>query len=273
MKKNFIWKVLIPSLITLSPFILFLIMKLFNKSFTEKVIILIADRLFGSISEDVINLLGNVLGLFICLVLSSIILRAFRKRNKEKIFNEEDGYFDYPYFVYFYVSKVLNYGTCSLINVPVEKQFRLVLNRTFGDFKQGDYTHIEDEVIEEMEFFDKTSFEVNLILSDTYPLDKQKLPSNKQELPTYKIQSRANPDNLRVYNEKFVNQARIIVSNLSQKYNRINVFSYANPRHNYEIINACFRTGKRSGFSEVYVYRAGEKPNYLFKKGFKIKNN
>src|SRR5690625_401447 len=270
MNKNLFWKVSLPTLIILLPFIILGILQLFNKNLSEEVIVLIVNYLFEPISGDMLKFWGNFIGLLICTILACIILKSFRKRNKDRIFNEEDNYYEYSYFTYFYASKILNYGTMSLINIPIEMQYLLVLNRTFESYKVGNYTEIDADVVEERIFFHTDSKEVNFLLSDTYPLAKQKIPNDKQDLPTYIIQSRKMPDGLRIYNQKFVDQIIRVVYELSERYDRVNIFSYTNPRHNYEIINSCFRTGNRSGFSEVYVYKATGKPHYSFEHGIEI---
>lgn len=271
MKKFLFWKVVFPTLIIISPSIILLIFKLFNKRFLKGVIELVLDHKYGEhIRQDMLDMFGVFMHLFICIILIYFILKLFRKRNKNKIFNREDGYYDIPYFIFFYAAKILNYQSISLINVPIEMQYRLVLNRTFEKFEVGNYKEITNNIEEQKLFLNKDSDEINLLLSDTYPLDTKKIPNTKRKLPTYIIQSRKKTDGVRIYNQHFVEHIKKVVSELSKNYNRVNIFSYTNPKHNYEIINSCFRTGNRSGFSKVYVYKA-EKPKYTFESGVRVK--
>ena len=143
------------------------------------------------------------------IVLMLLTLFKIRKYNSEKLFNTKNVYHDYPYMWYWICAKILGYTKCNLKRVPIYLEFKLVLEDTFSEYDVGtedDYPKIENE---EIEIYKKNwntgSQEINLILSDTYPIIESQLPARKSTLPILAI-VRKRSDKSRYYSPRFVSK-------------------------------------------------------------------
>lgn len=205
------------------------------------------------------------------------ILSKIRKYNKEKMFNTQNVYHDYPYLWYWFCAKILGYEKCNLKLVPIFAQFRLALNDTFPEYDVGaedDYTVLEDEHIDiKKKNYGQVSKEINLVLADTYPIDDRQIPIGKRNLTTIAIERRR-PDLSRYYSPKFVAKIVDEVRNLPINVKDINVYATTNPKHTLKISRNAFKLAERGNVEKLVVFQQERKGNRKFmKKGKTIYNN
>ena len=154
-----------------------------------------------------------------------VVLFIIRKWNKTYMFNRGNYYKQYRYGWYRICSKILGYSECNLIQVPIYMQFKLVLNDTD---------------------------EVNVMISDTYPLSLSQLPEIKKNIPTLLI-SRNNTNDVNRYDSPelvrcVVNEVRSLNNNIK----KVNVYATTNPLNTK---NIAFKLGGRDNFNEVRVFQ------------------
>lgn len=187
--------------------------------------------------------------------LSIILLIILRKSNKEKLINSGNDYFHMSYYYFFIASKVLGFGKVTLIRVPIQLQYKLVINDTFNE------TIVDTNVTEKIEDvkvlylnIDNPSNEINFILSDTYITKLNEIPQSKLDLPTVIIERAAEFNGIRTINPKFIEEVRKQTNVYRNHYDQINIFATTNTNHNKAIFEQCFKNGNRTGFKKVVVY-------------------
>ena len=128
-----------------------------------------------------------------------VVLFIIRKWNKTYMFNRGNYYKQYRYGWYRICSKILGYSECNLIQVPIYMQFKLVLNDTFDKYNCGEFDKKENDTISVSKSnFSHETDEVNVMISDTYPLSLSQLPEIKKNIPTLLI-SRNNTNDVNRY--------------------------------------------------------------------------
>lgn len=207
--------------------------------------------------------LGDVV---ISIFVAIVVLVYFRRENREVIFNQQNVYYDYSYAWYLIFGKFLGYKTCNLAGVPIYMQFKLVLNDTFLKY---DYGNINEEISEEvikvkLKNENEGVKEVNLIISDTYPIKGKQLAESKKGLYSIKISRNNKTDNNRYKSPELVktvvNQLRI----LPEGIDRVNVFSTTNPYNTYQIITQAFKLYDRGNIHNIVVYQQSNVEERVF---------
>lgn len=207
------------------------------------------------------------------ILLFVLVLFSIRKVNNKCMFNKGDIYKDYPYFWYWLCAKILGYTECNLILVPIYMQFKLVINDTFSKYYCGELNKKENDVIVVNKInFTEISDEINLIISDTYPLKETQIPKSKRLYPTIII-SRDNVEDHNRYNSpelvrKVVNEVR----NLPAYVKIVNIYATTNPQNTMNIARDAFKLGGRSNLDLIIVFqqkRVGD-PRKFEKKGIVI---
>ena len=205
---------------------------------------------------------GNV---YIGVVLLFMIIAAFHRLNRSRTLNRGNRYHDHTMLWYWLCSKILGYGTCSLVRVPIATQFKLVLNDTFDKYDFGEITEEsdKDDLIEASPLPDSADFpsssdqpgEVNLLISDTFPIGFELLPDVCRENAAVTVRRIANTTSFaRRYSPKLVDDVTNVVRKLPQG-SRVNVFATTNPKNTYEIVEKAFKTGGRDNLNALYVYK------------------
>lgn len=208
--------------------------------------------------------LGLFLGLF-CLI-------GIRKLNKECMFNKGDEYKNYPYIWYWICAKILGYSECNLILVPVYMQFKLVIKDTFEKYYCGNMNRKENDVVSVNQInYSNASNEVNLMISDTYPLNINQMPVSKRGKPTILV-SRDNITDRNRYDSPELVQAIVNeVRNLPQHFRKINIYASTNPQNTMKIAQDAFKVGERGNLDLVTVFpQKGAADNWKFEKKGKI---
>lgn len=210
------------------------------------------------------------------IIVMLFVLSQIRKTNKEKLFNTKNVYHDYPYIWYWICAKILGYVKCNLKRVPIYLQFKLVLEDTFSEYDVGtedDYPKIENEEIEiHKKNWNVDSHEINLVLSDTYPIKKNQLPAAKSILPTLVV-IRNRPNKSRYYSPQFVSKIVDEVRNLPRTETFVNIFATTNPKHTRQIVENAFKMAERGNVKKLVVFPQSNKGMRRFKRKGKIMYN
>lgn len=214
---------------------------------------------------------SGVLGLLI----GFFVLKKIRVSNKEFMFNQGNCYKDYPYWWYWFCSKILGYSNCSLVLVPIYMQFKLVMNDTFANYYCGEYTKKDNDniTVRKINYSNiQLEDELNLIISDTYPLYENQLPDLTISKPIILI-SRDNSSDFNRYDSpnlvsKVVNETR----KLPQNIKKINIFATTNPKNTMNIAKNAFKLGERGNLELITVFQQMSSDNYkrFEKKGIVI---
>lgn len=207
--------------------------------------------------------LGDVV---ISIAVAVVVLFFVRKENKEVIFNQKNVYYDYSYAWYLIFGKFLGYKTCNLAGVPIYMQFKLVLNDTFPKY---DYGNINEEISEEvikvkLKNENENIKEINLIISDTYPIKGKQLAESKKGLYSIKISRDNKTDNNRYKSSKLVKTVVNQLRKLPEGIDRVNVFSTTNPYNTYQIITQAFKLHSRENTNNIVVYQQSNVGERIF---------
>ena len=192
------------------------------------------------------------IGLFF-LILAWLIIK---NSNKTAMFNKGNYYKKNIYVWYWACSKILRYSECNLIQVPIYMQFKLVLNDTFEKYNCGEFSKKENDTVSvNKSNFSSAIDEVNIMISDTYPLSLNQLPDIKKNLPTLLI-SRSNTNDFNRYDSpelvgRVVNEVRGLNNNIK----KVNVYATTNPLNTKNIVSSAFKLGGRDNFNEVRVFQ------------------
>lgn len=199
------------------------------------------------------------------------LLVKIRKLNKEAVFNKGNSYKKYWYGWYWICSKILGYSECNLIQVPIYMQFKLILNDTFEKYNYGMFPEKRNDLISVQKTnFTHSTNEVNIMISDTYPLSTNQLPIIKEKLPTILI-SRDNIGDFNRYNspeliQYVVNEVR----NLPYTTKKVNVYATTNPLNTFNIVSNAFKLGGRENLDEVRVFQQEKEGRRKFKEKGKV---
>lgn len=209
------------------------------------------------------------------------MLRLFHERNAKRVLNRGNRYHDRTMPEYWLASKVLGYGTCDLIRVPIPTQFKLLLSDTFDNYCTGpdDYyqTPEDDDAICE-QLVPKgiegvTSDAVNLIIADTYPISIDQIPECVRAYKTLYIKRTGTTEkSVRYYSPELVKRVTEAVRGLPNG-TQLNLFATTNPKNTQDIACKVFKLGSRTNISELNVYRQeydATESKWIFTKPVKI---
>lgn len=205
------------------------------------------------------------------LLLSIFVLFQIRKANKTCMFNKGDAYKNYPYWWYWICANILGFTECSLILVPPDLQFKLVIRDTFAKYYCGEYEKKINDIVSVIKMnSSNSSNELNILIADTYPLQVSQIPRDKKSKSTILI-SRDNAVDHNRYNspelvQKVVNEVR----NLPLNIKKINIYSTTNPQNAMKIAQDAFKLGERSSLDTITVFRQKRTGNRNFEKKGKV---
>lgn len=228
------------------------------------------EYIFKDRKSEYINILGDLLYWLVPLVISIIIIIFIRRINKDKLFNNWGKFYaDIPFSMFWIAGKLLNYGQVNLIGIPVHLQFKIVIYKTFRTIDAGICPPIDEESVEIKHLnWERFNGDINLILSDTYKVELEKIPKERQQLPTIVI-TRKSSDRERKYSPKFINAIQNEFSNSQDRFKKINLFAYTNTKHTFEIASNFYTIG-RSNLDYLMVHQP-ERETFNFTKCYKIK--
>ena len=202
------------------------------------------------------------------------VLLVIRKFNQGFVMNRKHVYHDYCYAWYWFCAKLLGIKSCDLVLVPIYMQFKLVIRATFPEYPldETEYPVIENEsesMVSETNQEEPTR-EINLVLEDTYAIEKRQIPKSKQEYRTIKISRNNGADNSRHFSQKYIETIIKCVRGLNGKL-LINVYATTNPLNTKHIAKRAFGLGARGNVEHLYVFQQRRDERRRFEeKGRKI---
>lgn len=188
-----------------------------------------------------------------------VFFKFIRPSNKEIMMNTGNLYHDHFYAWYWFCSKILGYGKCGLVRVPVSMQFKLIIRDTFSQYDWGldsEYKEVKNDPIGvEKTSTENTNTIVNIVLADTYPLAKDLMPESTKDIPTIYIQrENNNTDSVRCYSNDFIETVLNTVRHLPNNIHIVNLYPATNPKHNYYIAQDVFKMADRSNITGLVIY-------------------
>lgn len=201
---------------------------------------------------------------FACIILFIAGLFFVRRINKEKEFAPTDIYGDYSIFIYYIAWLVVGYKRVNLKLKPIPLQFQL-LNIIFL------------ECFDDTEYFDrdykynvsykgkinKNTKEINIVVSDTYPIEISKLPQNVINNYTIFI-SRDEEKGVRIISKNLIELLIKEVQKSKKHCKKFNLFLSTPASTNKLIFQQVFQTGLRDKFT-INVYQQDNENNFMFK--------
>ncbi len=115
---------------------------------------------------------------------------------------------------------------------------------------------------------------LSIIISDTYPIIVEKLPSFIRSHNYALVQTMVNGEknkNQRGYNSKLVQECISLINDgKNSEVTTINILANTNPKHITEIMREAFGDAGRNSLKHLYVYENPRKNNFYFSKPHKI---
>ena len=214
------------------------------------------------------------IGLFPVAVFFMALL-FIRSKNADYVMNNILAYYhDYPYWWYFICAKILGIRKCSLVRVPIPKQFKLIINGTFDEFPLDEraFPEIENEAdckIRRDESVD-VSEEINIIIEDTYQIFDSQIPLSKRSNPTILISRNDGTDMNRHYSPKLINATTNELRTCPDDI-VVNVFATTNPINTLYIAKNAFALEGRGNIRHLYVYmQSGSGERAFAETGYKV---
>ena len=198
--------------------------------------------------------------------------------NEDFVLNRGMLYHDHFYLSYCFCAGILGYKKCSLKLVPIPLQFKLILYETFSEYIYDDGIHDPckgDKKEKGTKVFyennSKFTQRVNLVLIDTYPIQKGQLPHDVLGLTTvYVERTRIKKDKMRYSSEEFLKKVLNTVREWPDVVTEVNIFATLNPSNCYNIVKEVFCTGGRDNIRHIWVYKQEGNPPRHFYGGVKI---
>lgn len=142
----------------------------------------------------------------------------------------------------------------KVVLVPINMQFKLVINDTFSSFYTGDIKEKSENVSVQKEDV-KNSKQVNLIIADTYPIVKRQLPHSKEQYPSIIVSRKDSEDRNRYKNCVLVEKINNLVNHLPDCTKEINIYTTTNPANTMCIAKEVFGAGSRGNFELITVFQ------------------
>lgn len=192
------------------------------------------------------------------LVLFSVIFLALRNFNKNRVFIEGNIYGTNNY-VWYKLAKILGFNKISLIRKPYYIMFKIVMDNKFSELvnleKENEELSSDISInVDESKFHNINNLrECNLIVSDTYKINLEQLPVDKQDIDTIVI-DRIGHEKIRISSQELVNEVRKAVIKIMNTGAKINLFMTTSTFNTYKIITECFMQAERDKL-EVDIFQ------------------
>ncbi len=209
-------------------------------------------------NADIPNYINNLSIFTTIVVLFSVVFIALRNFNRNRVFMSGNIYGS-NYYIFYRLGKLLGFKRISLIRKPYYTMFKIVMN---SDFEELVNLNIENEQlsqdisikIDENKFHNINNLrECNLVVSDTYKINLEQLPIDKQDIDTIIIE-RIGHEKIRVSSQELVNEVRKAVIKIMNTGAKINLFMTTSTYNTYKIITDCFMQADRDKM-EVDIFQ------------------
>ena len=224
---------------------------------------------------DIPDYIGTLSVITTIIVLFSIIFIGLRSSNKNRVFMSGNLY-GTNYYIFYKLAKILGFNKISLMRKPYYIMFKIVMNNDFDELVN---LNIENEQLSKEVSIkvDETKFhninnirECNLIISDTYKINLEQLPVDKQDIDTIIIE-RIGHEKLRVSSQELVNEVRKAVSKIINTGAKINLFMTTSTYNTYKFITECFMQADRDKMDvEIFQQNTTDKNKKFIDKGKKV---
>lgn len=191
------------------------------------------------------------------------LIRKIRKTNSTYILNGNSEFrrlHIHSYFEYWTAYHLMGVRKCQLTLVPIPMQFKLILQSPFSNYlyREGIQDVADDSKacvsIERIgNLLNDEDCEINLVLSDTYPIKLAEQCPQALARKTLSI-SRFHENFTRIHSRVFVESVLNEVRKLPTTVTAIHVYATLNPWNTYEIAKEVFKTGGRDSIEYLYVY-------------------
>ncbi len=226
-------------------------------------------KIFESWNGTAIN--QDITGIIVKTILMIVLYIFIYRINSNKEFFNGDIYGDIP-ILFYYIAKFLGYKKLSLIRKPYNIQFKVLRKDLFEI--------VEDNIEEDGDVniqVDKTNFkysnnlrECNLIIADTYPIERDQIPENKRNLDSIWIKRDKSKKATRVYSPQLINEVSENVALIQKAGAKINLFLTTNTKNTERIVKDVFMKGDRSSY-KIEVFLQESNGNRKFKeKGIEV---
>lgn len=205
-----------------------------------------------------------------CILLFIIILFWYRYSNKDKEYAPTDIYGDYNFIIYYIAWLVVGYKKVNLKMKPIPLQFQLLNNNRLECFDNTEYLDKNFKYkVTHKGTLDNDTTQINIILSDTYPITIDKIPKKLRENYTINI-SRVGEKGIRIKSQELIELLIKEVQKTKQYCKTYNLFLTTLASTNISIYNQVFHT-ERDKFT-LNIYQQDSENDFVFKeKAIKIK--
>ena len=201
----------------------------------------------------------------LAVVLFIFWLLAIRKYNKDNVLNSTGIYHEYPLFFY-RLASFFGYKKCNLVGVPIYLQIQVVMRQLFERYPTMQVYQNEDaEVSSEPEKPNFRVSKINLLVADSYDIQKEQIPEECQSRYTIKI-TRTRKKGVRLYSPKFIEAVVSTIASLPDNC-ELHYFATTNPKIQEQITLQAFVKGGRGNIGKLIVYQQeATEPRNFFKK-------
>lgn len=220
---------------------------------------------------EIPSCISNIFVFAILITLFSLIFITLRNFNKNRIFLSGNIYGP-NYYIFYKMARFMGFTKISLIRKPYFITFKMILNEDFDELvnlnKENEQLSSSINIkVDESRFHNINNLrECNLVISDTYKIELNQLPENKQDIDTIVIE-RIGQNGIRISSQELVNEVRKAVIKIMHTGAKINMFMTTSTYNTYEIINQCFKQAERDKMEvEIFQQDTNDK-----NKKFKIK--
>lgn len=263
MKK--IKKILYPVVTIVIPLILIVIVSIFLSSIS-KVVDYEGTFFLVKLSEITFINFRRV----VCILLFLGFLFACRHFNKNKEYAPTDIYGNYHIIIYYVAWLIMGYKKVNLKMKPIPLQFQLLSINKLKCFDNTEYLNKNYKYkVDHTGKYDNNTKQINIIISDTYPITKDKIPKDLIDNYTISI-TREGDKGIRIKSQELIEILIKEVQNTKQYCKNYNLFLSTPASTNMSIFNQVFHT-ERDKFN-LNIYQQDSDKDFKFKdKAVRIK--
>ena len=194
------------------------------------------------------NYISHIFVFTILLAFFVGIFIAIRKFNKDRVFLNGDIY-GINYYIFYKIAYLLGFRKICLMRKPYYIIFKIVMDGKFELINLNEeHSELSNDIsitVDESDFhYINNLRECNLIISDTYPINKSQIPLTKQNIDTI-IVSRIGNTSIRISSQKLVNKTREEIVKILYTGAKINLYMTTSTYNTFRIIEEGFMQAKR----------------------------
>lgn len=219
-------------------------------------------------NANIPNYISYIFVLTILFTFFGAIFIAIRKFNKDRIFLNGDIY-GINYYIFYKIAYILGFKKICLIRKPYYIIFKIVMDGKFELINLNEeHPELSDDIdikVDESDFhYINNLRECNLIVSDTYPINKSQLPASKKNIDTIVV-SRIGNNSVRISSQELVNKTREEVVRILYTGAKINLYMTTSTYNTFRIIEECFMQAQRDKLNIEIFQQDTKDSNKKFK--------